>query len=477
MQCRALSPDQIQRLHEASLSILSKVGVQVPHGEMLRRFADAGAQVDMEKQRVRLPPDLVDRFVAQAGKTFTLYGRDPRRRAIFGEGSRNYNSSSGQAHWFETPGAAARFATLKDVKTAARVGDALEHINVVGAMSDPHDLPAAGRCVEVLATLIRNTTKPVTLWFHDRASAAWIVEMLIALRGNEAAATAMPLCHPFLEPISPLRFPFNGIDLLFETARLNLPAPIGPMAQMGLSAPGTRAGTMALENAEILAGIAITQLIRPGMPVCYGGICHAFDMATTQIIFGGPEQAFFSVAMTQMGKFYGLPVYINAGLTDAKRPDAQAGLETAATLACAVPAGADIYGHLGIAGADQGASLDLLVLQDEVVAYVEALQKELDVSAEALGLDVIEEVGPGGSFVAHEHTAQHFRRELWFPKLLDRQYYQAWLEQGAPSLEERCCERRLHLQQTSEPEPVSADTERALAQVLAAARRHFEKTA
>jgi len=133
--------------------------------------------------------------------------------------------------------------------------------------------------------------------------------------------------YPLLEPVSPLCFPFNGVDLLFETAQLNMPVPIGPMAQMGMSAPATIAGTMAQENAEILAGICITQLIREGTPVCYGGICHAFDMRTTQLIFSGPEQAIFSVAMTQMGKFYGFPVYINVGLTDSKRPDAQAGLE------------------------------------------------------------------------------------------------------------------------------------------------------
>ncbi len=236
--------------------------------------------------------------------------------------------------------------------------------------------------------------------------------MMIALRGSEARAVEFPVCYPFLEPISPLRFPFHGIDLLFETARLNLPVPIGPMAQMGLSAPATVAGTMAQENAEILAGVCITQLIRPGMPVCYGGICHAFDMRTTQMIFCGPEQAIFGVAMTQMGKHYGLPVYINVGLTDSKRADAQAGLEAGITLAMGAAAGADIFGHMGICGVDQASSLDMLMLQHEVIAYVESMMREIDLSDEALGLDVIDDAGPGGTFIDREHTAEHFRREL-----------------------------------------------------------------
>ena len=189
MLSKVLLDDQIQKIHQASLDILQRIGVQIPHEDMLSRFADA-----------------------------------------------------------------------------------LEHMTIPGSLSDPAELDISWRCVAVLAEMIKNTTKPVTLWLHDRASAKYICELMIALRGDEKTAAEYPLTYPFLEPISPLRFAFNGIDLLYETARLNLPVPIGPMAQMGLSAPGTVAGTLATENAEILAGVCITQLVRPGMPVCYGGI-------------------------------------------------------------------------------------------------------------------------------------------------------------------------------------------------------------
>jgi trimethylamine--corrinoid protein Co-methyltransferase len=351
--------------------------------------------------------------------------------------------------------------------------DALPNINIAGAMADPHETPVAHRCVEVCATMLRNTTKPVTFWFHDRASAKFVNEILIALRGDEKAAAEFPPCYPFLEPISPLRFPFNGIDLLYETARLNLPVPIGPMAQMGLSAPCTIAGTMAVENAEILAGVCITQLVRPGMPVCYGGICHAFDMRSTQMIFSGPEQAVFGVAMTQMGKHYALPVYINVGLTDAKRPDAQAGLEAGITLALGAAAGADIFGHMGICGVDQATSLDMLVLQNEIIGYVESTMREAPFSDEALGLDVIDSVGPGGSFIDTVHTVEHCRKELWVPQLLDREYYQAWRDAGAWSMEDRCAARTRAILADHEPEPMPDDLEKAVAGIVAAARREL----
>ncbi len=473
MTTQVLTEDQIERLSRASLEILERVGVVVPHEDALRRFADAGADVDFGTQLVRIPPELVLRLVAGAGKQFTIYGRDVSKKAEFGVGKRNYNSIAGEALWVDSPGGDRRYATMADVASAAKVGDALDCINIVSAMADPIETPVAYRCVEVMAELIRNSTKPITFWFHDRSSAKFINEISIALRGSEKAAEDHPICYPFLEPISPLRFPFNGIDLLFETARLNMPVPVGPMAQMGLSAPVTIAGTIAQENAEVLAGICITQLIRPGMPVCYGGICHAFDMRTTQMIFAGPEQAIFGVAMTQMGKRYGLPVYINVGLTDAKRPDAQAGLEAGVTLAFGAAAGADIFGHMGISGVDQASSLDILVLQDEIISYVESAMREIDFSDDAIGLAEVEAAGPGGTFIDREHTAEHFRRELWFPRLLDRNYYQQWMDEGASTMEQRCVERKNEILRTHQPEPVSDELDKALGEIVKAAREEL----
>ena len=473
MWCRALNEEQIIRIHRASMTLLERFGVTVPHSDMLNRLEAAGAAVDRAAQRARMPEELVLRSVQQAGKQFTIYGRDLARTAAFGVGRRNYNAIAGEASWVDTPGGDRRYAALRDVATAARFCDALDQITIAGAMSDPHELPAAVRCVAVCVEMLRHTTKPITFWYHDRASARYINEILIALRGDEKRAAQHPPCYPFLEPISPLRFPHNGIDLLYETARLNLPVPIGPMAQMGISAPATLAGTMAQENAEILAGVVITQLIRPGMPVCYGGICHAFDMRTTQLIFSGPEQAIFGVAMTQMGKHYGLPVYINVGLTDSKRPDAQAGLEAGVTLAFGAAAGADIFGHMGICGVDQATSLDILVLQNEVIGYVESALRSFEISDETLGLDVTAEVGPRGAFIETAHTAAHFRKELWFPKLLDRDYYQAWKDAGAVASEERCRQRKEEILSTHQAPPLPADLNREFERILASARREL----
>lgn len=468
-----LDDQGIEALHRASMEILDTIGVRIPHPEMRTLFRAAGAEVDNTTQVVKIPEQLIMACLASVGKSFTLYGRDHKMQAVFGEGTRNYSSSAGQASWIDDTGTKRRSASLDDIPVAACIADGLPWINLVGAMSDPHEIPVEYRCVSVAAELVKHTTKPVGFWFHDRASCRYLLEVLVAVAGNEAEAARFPLTHPFLEPVSPLEFPFHGIDLIFETARLSLPVPVGPMAQTGATAPCSLAGTLAQENAEILAGICVTQLIKPGLAVIYAGIPHAFDMRTTQLIFAGPEQALMAVAMTQMGKHYNLPVSVNVGLTDSKIPDAQAGLEAGITLVCGAMAGAEAFGSFGICGVDQGASLAMLVMQNELVGYVERILDGIEISEDKIGLDVIRTVGHGGNFLAEKHTLQNFKKELWFPNLLDRQFWSKWSMGGALSMQARCISMKDKILREHQPEPLDEDISRELDKIVASARKNL----
>jgi trimethylamine--corrinoid protein Co-methyltransferase len=189
-------------------------------------------------------------------------------------------------------------------------------------------------------------------------------------------------------------------------------------------------------------------------------------MKTVQLIFSGPEQAIFNVAMTQIGKYYGFPVYINAGLTDSKRPDGQAGLECGISLALGVAAGADIFGHMGICGVDQASSLDILVMQSEIISFIESVNRSFEFKENTLALDLIERVGPKGTFINKKHTRDHFKKELWFPTLLDRNYYKKWKENGASSMEHRCRDRKNEILSSHEPEPLDADLKNELKKIV-----------
>jgi len=473
MKLTVLDEKQIAKIHNASLEILSSKGVHIPHKEALDLFSEAGAIVDYKTEVVKIPEKVVMNCLAIAGKKFTTYGRDCSKTAMFGMGKRNYNTIAGEALWINDDCTERRYTTIEDVRTAAQFAQELEFINVVGSMADPQEIPIEYRCVLVTAELLKKTNKPITFWFYDRGTAKFILELFTAIRGSKEDAIKFPCTYAFLEPISPLRFPKHGIDLLFETSVFSMPVSIGPMAQVGLSAPGTLAGTLAQENAEILAGVCVTQLIKPGIPVCYGGIPHAFDMRTTQMIFAGPEQALMAVAMTQMGKHYGLPVYINVGLTDSKVVDAQAGIEAGITLTCGAMAGADIFGHLGICGVDQGTSLMILTMQHEIIGYVERMMRGIEVSDEAIGIDTIKSVGYGGTYIAEEHTVSHFRKELWFPKMLDRDFWNVWVEKGKKQLDERCKEMKTQLLEKSVTPPMDDKMTKELDRIVESAKKHL----
>ena len=146
MFARVLSEEQVKRVHQASMAVLDRVGVIVPHEDMLNRLEDAGAKVDRAAQRVRIPEELVMRAVAQSGKEFTLYGRDLSKTAAFGKGKRNYNSIAGEALWVDEIGGERRYAVLNDVATATRFADGLPHVNMPGAMTDPQEVPHDASC-------------------------------------------------------------------------------------------------------------------------------------------------------------------------------------------------------------------------------------------------------------------------------------------------------------------------------------------
>jgi len=463
----------LEEIHDRSCRILETTGVRMPHGQVADRLAEAGAKVDRDGQRVHLPRRLVDESLAGTARTYELFSQDGQPAARFGVGSRNYNSIAGEAHWLEN--GIRRPARLDDVVAGVHMADRLEWINIAGSMADPQDIPAKVRCVHVAATMLKYSRKPITFWYYDGPSAGYVNELLIAAAGGEDAARNQPRTYAFLEPISPLSFPRDGLDVIYQTRRLNLPVSIGPMAQAGVSAPVTLAGTVVQENAEVLAAICAVQAIQPGAAICYGGIPHAFDMATTQMIFAGPEQALMAIAMTELARFYGLPVYVNVGLTDSKVPDAQAGMEIAATLMAGMLAGADIFGHLGICGVDQASSLDMLILQNEIIGYLEHVVGGIEVSEDAFAVELIERVGPGGSFLAEDHTAERFRTQLHFPRLLDRHFFDNWRRQGGSSMAERIAEEKTELLRRPCEPVVDAATAAELDRIVLSAQKHLLK--
>ncbi len=443
----------LDAIHSDSLAVLSDIGVHVPDPECLAVLSGGGAHVDGATAVARLPVRTVEAALAGSGKRFVIHGRNPDRTARFGYGDFVLASSPGQFAWVDCEGTGRREPCADDMRQAALVGDALEHIDIVGGLAMPLDVPAARRDVYTAAELLKVTGKPTHVWISGGRSLAAVLEMYEAVRGGAEAHRQRPMIQGFVEPVSPLRFAPNGLHILKTCARKGLPLCFGPMVQAGASGPATLAGTLVVENAEILAGIVLSQLFGPGTPVCYGGIPHLFDMRTTQISFGAPEQGLMAVAMTQMAARYGLPAYVNVGLSDSKRMDAQSGLERGATLLLGALAGADTFGHMGIVGPDQAGSVEQLILDNEIAGFVKRILAGIRVDADTLAGPVIRDVGIGGSFLGESHTRDHYRRESWLSGLFDRQRWDPWEASGALSVADCVRERGSAILQRHRPDP------------------------
>jgi trimethylamine--corrinoid protein Co-methyltransferase len=463
LRLKVLSNEDVEYIHEASLRILEEVGVQVPNAEVADMLKSVGCEVNLNTSIVKIPESIVVEMVRKASKNFTIYSRNDRR-ATFGDGKFKVLSSGGMMNVIDPSANERRAATLKDTVNAVKLGDALENIDIVGSLFVPQDVPTQLADVYMHATLIKYTSKPFFAWIYSAQSAEYILRMWTVVTGE--ACGKKPLSLGFFEPISPLKFSPHSLPILKLFAEHRIPVCFAPMVMASATGPATLAGTLALENTEILAGVVIAEVLGPGTPILYGGIPHILDQRTGNISFGSPEQGLMAIAMVQIGEYYGFTVHVNVGLTDSKSVDFQSGAEKAATMVLGALAGAELSGHQGIIGADVGGSLEQLVADDEVAGYVKRLLKGFKVEDDTVALDVIKRVGVGGSFLSQRHTMTHIRSEFWLPKIFNRLSWEVWKSKGSPAKLEEIRDSIGKILSKHEPERLDPSVEREIDRIV-----------
>ena len=469
-----LSKEEIDSIHEASLKVLKDVGVVVTNPKILELLAEAGARIDKEKHTARFDEIMVMRALDSTGKKYILHGRNPERVARYGYGDQNLIASPGQYTWFDYKTGERRQPTLQDTIAAATLGDALPNITIACGMSVPMDVHENIRDVVVTAQLVKTTGKPTWCWPSTPKSSRYILEIYKAIAGGKEALKQRPMVEVFLEPISPLQLADPTLTNVIEYIEHGQPVCVGPMASVTGTGPATLAGTLAQENAEILAGIITVQAICPGTPMMYGGIPHLLDPRTASFVFSSPEQALMAVAMIEIGKHYGLPVYVNVNLSDSKTLDAQAGMEKLGTLVPAILAGADLLGHAGILGQDHGGSLLWLMIDNEAMDFAKRVLRGFQIDEETLATSVIADIGPGGNYLTHPHTLRHFRQEQWFPSdLWTRQTYEAWEAGGAKTITDRAIAKVDYILGHHRPEPIDPLLAQEIDRIVEAAKEEL----
>ena len=235
---------------------------------------------------------------------------------------------------------------------------------------------------------------------------------------------------------------------------------------MGGTAPVTVAGAVALGNAELLSSLVIHQLRRPGAPFLYGHGVHHLDMKEMVSVYGAPEFQLARVMAAEMGRFYAMPVWGYAGHSDSKVIDGQAAADAQFSVLVALLAKTNLNHDVGYLESGLTGSPEMMVLTDEIVSMTRRFVEGVRVDEEALAVEVVADVGPGGEFLSHEHTMSHWR-ELWLPRLFDRQRLGSWEETGALNVNARLRDRTVAIMEEHRPEPLAGGVEEEIASILA----------
>jgi trimethylamine--corrinoid protein Co-methyltransferase len=302
--------DDLIRIHEATLYVLEKVGIQVYLDEALAIYQEGGCRVDRANQIVKFPPYIVERSMAQAPETILFAARDPKNDVLtkhrsvgfepFGVGLKVEDLDTGEL----------RDSTLKDCAEIMKVCDALDTVTVMLAPVMATDMPDSNFELHMAAEGFKNSTKHFGTDAENGAVAGKLIEMGEILAGGSRELRERPLLSIGVCPVSPLKLPGEAAEVIITSARHGIPIEVLSMAMAGASSPMTMAGTMVVHNAEVLSGIVLAQLVNPGTPSIYGSSTSTFDMKHGTATVGAPEFALLNAALAEMAHFYEVPVTV-----------------------------------------------------------------------------------------------------------------------------------------------------------------------
>lgn len=431
-----LSAQQLDSIHHASLDILETVGLEVLGDEARAIYRDAGATVD--GQRVRIPRQTVLDAVATAPSAFSLHARNPDNTLRIGEGATVFCS-------------VASAPNSQDIDTGRRTGNQVDfrnftrlsqHFNIIHLMGgypvEPVDVPSSIRHLECLRDFCVLTDKPFHCYSLGRQRILDALEITRIARGiDHDTLLREPSLFTVININSPLTLDIPMSEGLIEMARHNQISVVTPFTLAGAMAPVSLAGALAQQNAEALAGIALTQWVRPGAPIIYGGFTSNVDMKSGAPAFGTPEYMKTAQIGGQLARRYGLP-YRSSNVNAANTVDAQSAYESVFSLWGAITGGANMLMHgAGWMEGGLSASFEKFVIDCDLLQMVAAYLEPVVVNTDELALDAIKDVGPGGHFFGTDHTQSRYKNAFYAPMVSDWRNFETWSEVGSPLAHEK----------------------------------------
>ncbi|MGA0843436.1 MAG: trimethylamine methyltransferase family protein [Arenicellales bacterium] len=461
-----LSQEQVLRIHEAAIETLETIGFANSLPSCVELVTAAGGSLTSDG-RLLMPRALVEESLEKAAKNITLYAQDPRFDLDLTD-SRTYFGTAGAAvHVVDTVKREYRESTAQDLYDAARIVDQMEHIHffqrsmVLRDIEDPAEMDF-NTCYAAVA----GTRKHVGTSFVDPAHAHQAIDMLEMIAGGEQAWRERPfvsLSCCFVVP--PMRFAEDACRVLEVCVERGMPILLLAAGQAGATSPASLAGAVVQEVAEVLGGFVYVNLLKPGHPAIFGTWPFVSDLRTGAMSGGSGEQAVLMAACGQMGRFYGLPTGIAAGMADAKLPDAQSGYEKSYTNVLAGHSGANlIYEAAGMQASLLGCCLESYVIDNDMLGAINRTIRGIEVDDTSLSVDTIRDVCIGGPnhFLGHDQTMALMQRDYVYPEVGDRLSPKEWNEKGRPDLLETARARVAEILSGPRPTHLSAEMDQAI---------------
>jgi len=415
-----------RELHLASLEILRRTGVTLLHAEARELLSKTGECV-VDGERVCFSPALVEWSLRQAPSRVVLCDRGTDKESVALQGREvNFGPGSDCPNYLDPLTGERRPFTRADLAACIRLVDALPELGFCMSMGIPSDLDTSSPYREQFALMLEHTTKPIVFVCDDVADCEAIVRMAASAAGGMARLRLQPSLLLYSEPSTPLIHSETATAKLLFMAEQGLPVVHSPAPMMGGTAPVTPAGAFALGNAEVLSSLVVHQLKNPGAPFVYGVQVHHLDLRTTISVYGAPEYQLARAMSAEMGRFYGLPTWGNAGISDSCVMDEQAAADAAVSVLFALMTGTNLAHDVGYLESGLTTSPEMIVFTGEMIGMMRRFARGVSSDSEPLGLEVIHRVGPGGEYVSTDHTMAHFR-DFWQPSLQNRRRFDDWI--------------------------------------------------
>ncbi len=433
-----VSADEIESIHEASIEILERIGMEFNCPESRSIMREAGADVNESNMRVRFPRELVESSIAKAPSEYTLHSWNPAKNVRIGGRWMAFSTVASTPHYVDRNGVrkAGDREGFRDLLKLAQMLDIIHYIG--GYPVEPVDLHASVRHLEASYDMLTMTDKGIHCYSLGRQRNRDVMEMVRIARGiDQATLDREPSVITVINTNSPLKLDIPMAQGVIEFAQHNQPVVITPFTLAGAMAPITLAGALAQQNAEALAGITFIQCVNPGAPAMYGGFTSNVDMQSGSPAFGTPEYVRTAMVGGQLARHYGIP-FRSSNVCAANALDAQAAYESVFSLWGAIMGGVNFLMH-GAGWMEGGlhASLEKMLLDADLLQMVAKMLEPVVVDKDTLAVDTIEEVGPGGHFFGTAHTQSRFRDAFYRPILSDWRNYESWEEAGRPTADQK----------------------------------------